>query len=309
VTLTETTTPPVVVNAATVSVPIYREVTAYSKVAEDASFTFNGIRYLSSDNKFEKARRVPAGTNRSDYSARALETVSQGLWLELKSTGHTAITVRHHVQGGTIKALEEIRDAMIPGLKADLDDIAWSMVTNFNAYQYAGYGIGGSANTTGVAFFNSLPFKSGAARFLNVTDAVTNDVGLIGAAMGKSGADGKAVYGKTSGEGSGSNAARMASLQTSKLLNNGSASMGDYYQAYLAKIGSESGRAALMYKTQKNLTEQIDAQRQSVMGVNIDEEMLDILMFNQAFNAMSRYATTVDEMLDRIINGFGIVGR
>ena len=37
--------------------------------------------------------------------------------------------------------------------------------------------------------------------------------------------------------------------------------------------------------------------------------MLDILMFNQAFNAMSRYATTIDEMLDRLINSFGLVGR
>jgi flagellar hook-associated protein 1 FlgK len=57
------------------------------------------------------------------------------------------------------------------------------------------------------------------------------------------------------------------------------------------------------------LTDQIDMQRQSVMGVNIDEEMLDILKFNQAFNAMSRYVTTIDEMLDRLINSFGLVGR
>ena len=85
--------------------------------------------------------------------------------------------------------------------------------------------------------------------------------------------------------------------------------MGSFYEAYLAKIGSEAGRAALMHKAQKNLTEQIDMQRQSVMGVNIDEEMLDILMFNQAFNAMARYITTIDEMLDKIINGMGIVGR
>jgi flagellar hook-associated protein 1 FlgK len=85
--------------------------------------------------------------------------------------------------------------------------------------------------------------------------------------------------------------------------------LGDFYEAYLSKIGSEAGRAALMYEAQKNLTEQINEQRLSVMGVNIDEEMLDILKFNQAFNAMSRYVTTIDEMLDRIINNFGLVGR
>ena len=45
------------------------------------------------------------------------------------------------------------------------------------------------------------------------------------------------------------------------------------------------------------------------MGVNIDEEMLDIVKFQQSFNAMSRYITTIDEMLDKIINGMGLVGR
>jgi flagellar hook-associated protein FlgK len=289
--------------------PIYREVTAYKKVAEDASFSFDGVNYLSADNKFNKARRIPSGTNRSDYSAKALEEVSEGIWLDLKGVGRTSIIVRHHVQGGEIKALEDIRDGLIPNLKADLDEIAWSLVTSFNAFQYAGYGIGDNQSATGVAFFDPLRFKSDSASLLKVFDMVKNDVSLIGAATGKLDANGKPAYGQSAGQGNGNNAARMASLKTAKLLNSGSASLGDFYEAYLAKIGSEAGRASLMYSAQKNLTQQIDEQRQSVMGVNIDEEMLDILMFNQAFNAMSRYATTIDEMLDRLINGFGIVGR
>ncbi|MDR2175055.1 MAG: flagellar hook-associated protein FlgK [Synergistaceae bacterium] len=287
----------------------YREVTAYSKVAEDASFTFDGVRYLSADNKFDKARRVPAGTNRTDYSAKTLETISEGIWLELKGTGQTAITVRHHVKGGALKALEEIRDGLIPGLKAEMDEIVWTMVNNFNAYQYAGYGIGDNIGTTGTAFFDPLRFKSDSASLMSVLDVVKGDVSLIGAAMGELDAEGKAVHGRSAGSGSGTNAIRMASLHTAKLLNSGSASLGDFYEAYLAKIGSNAGQAALMHKAQLNLTEQIDIQRQSVMGVNIDEEMLDILKFNQAFNAMSRYVTTIDEMLDRLINNFGIVGR
>jgi flagellar hook-associated protein 1 FlgK len=287
----------------------YREVTAYSKIAQDASFTFDGVRYLSADNKFDKARRVPAGANHTDYSASTFETVSEGIWLELKGVGQTAITVRHHVQDGAVKALEEIRDSLIPGLKAEMDEIVWTMVNNFNAYQYSGYGIGDNTGTTGTAFYDALRFKSDSASKMNVIEAIRNDVSLIGAATGELDADGKAVYGRSAGSGSGANAVRMASLYTAKLLNSGSASLGDYYEAYLAEIGSDAGQAALMYKAQLNLTEQIDAQRQSVMGVNIDEEMLDILKFNQAFNAMSRYVTTIDEMLDRIINNFGIVGR
>ncbi|GHT00469.1 hypothetical protein AGMMS50276_26310 [Synergistales bacterium] len=289
--------------------PVYREVSAYSKVAVDASFAFDNIRYLSSDNVFNKARRVPSGTNRNDYSAKALETVSEGMWFELKNVGQTTIKVLHHVKNGEIKALEEIRDGIIPDLQGQLNDIAYTLVKNFNAYQYSGYGVGDNKTTTGVAFFDPLGTSWKAAKLLDVNNAVENSVSLIGAAMGKSDGTGRAIYGTTAGAGDGANASRMGGLKTSKLLSDGSASFGEFYEAYLAKIGSEAGRASLMYKSQLNLVDQIDAQRQSVMGVNIDEEMLDILMFNTAFNAMARYVTTIDEMLDRLINSFGLVGR
>jgi len=280
---------------------IFREVTSYSRIAEDAHFTFNGVNYLSSDNKFHQARRIPAGNNRNDFSASRMETVSEGIFLELKGVGRTAITVRHHVTGGSVKALMDIRDGLLPQMKAELDEIVWNMVNHFNALQFSGYGIGNNITTTGVAFFNQLSFRSGAASMLRVNSAINDDISLIGAATG--------VNGVSLGSGDGTNAARMASLQTSRLLNNGTASLGEFYETFLARIGSEAGRASLMLRAQQTLTDQIDEQRQSIMGVNIDEEMLDMLMFNHAFNAMSRYATAVDEMLDRIINGFGTVGR
>ncbi len=289
--------------------PLYREVAAFSAVAEDASFSFDGARYLSSDNQFDKARRVPALGNSSDYSAKALSTVREGMRFNLKDVGSTAITVRHHVKGGAIKALEEARDGVLPGLVGTLDELAWELVTNLNAYQYSGYGVGENQETTGVAFFDPLRFKAGAASGLDVNEAVSAANSLIGAAMGKKDAAGRAVYGKSGGLGNGQNAARMSALKSVRLLENGSATLGGFYDAFLAKIGSEAGHAELMHKTQENITSQIDEQRQSVMGVNMDEELMDMMLLNKAFGAMARYATTVDEMLDRIINGFGLVGR
>ena len=43
--------------------------------------------------------------------------------------------------------------------------------------------------------------------------------------------------------------------------------------------------------------------------MNLDEELMDMIILNRAFGAMSRYINTYDEMLDKIINGFGLVGR
>ena len=291
----------------------YREV-AYipeSGIANDASFTLNNVRYLSSDNKFNKARRIPAtsGDSRERYSATSLSEVSEGMWLNLKSAGATTITVRHHIRDGSMKALEEIRDGIIPGMKDSLDDMAYGLVKHMNAYQYSGYGVGGDITTTGVAFFNALGTKANAAERLSVTDRVSADPSLIGAAMGKKNADGLAVSGMTGGSGDGTNASRMVGLNFNKILENHTLTVSGVYDGMLSQIGAEAASAKLMYTTQATVSAQIDSQRQACSGVNLDEELMDMIILNRAFGAMGRYINTYDEMLDRIINGFGLAGR
>ena len=291
----------------------FREV-AYipeSGVAEDASFSLNGVRWLSSDNKMNMARRIPAtsGNVRDRYKATELTEINPGMWLNLKNTGTTTIKVLHHIKDGTIKGLEEARDEMIPNLKSELDEMAYGLAKTLNAYQYSGYGVGSDSNTTGVAFFKSLAFMSGAAEKLSVTDKVFYDPSLIGAAMGSKDENGLAVSGKTAGTGDGSNASRMAGLNFAKVLENGTMSVSGIYDAMLSQIGTEAGHAKLMYTTQATVADQIDSQRQACSGVNLDEELMDIVILNRAFGAMSRYITTIDEMLNTIINGMGLVGR
>ena len=290
----------------------YREVTYIppTGVANDASFSLNGVRWLSSDNKFNMARRIPAesGDIHSRYKATELTEVNPGMWLNLKNTG-TTIHVLHHVKDGSIKGLEEARDEMIPNLKSELDEMAYGLVRTLNAYQYSGYGVASDGNTTGVAFFNNLAFKSGAAEKISVTDRVFYDPSLIGAAMGKKDGDGLAIYGKSGGSGDGSNAARMVNLNFDKVLENGTMSIGGIYDAMLSQIGTEAGHSKLMYTTEATVSDQINSQRQACSGVNLDEELMDIVILNRAFGAMSRYITAMDEMLNTIINGMGLVGR
>ena len=291
----------------------YREI-AYIPdfgIAQDASFSLNNVRYLSSDNMFSKARRIPAldGDSRERYSATALTEVSEGMRLNLKAAGVTTITVKHHITDGTIKALEEIRDGMIPSFKESLDEMAYGLAKHMNAYQYSGYGISTDITTTGVAFFNQLGTKAGAASRLSVTDKVSADPSLIGAAMGKKNADGLAVSGVSGGSGEGSNASRMVALNFDKIINNGTLSIGGVYDAMISDIGTKAGNAKLMYTTEYTVSDQINSQRQAVSGVNLDEELMNIIILNRGFGAMARYINTYDEMLNTIINGFGLAGR
>ncbi|MBR0202752.1 MAG: hypothetical protein IJQ56_00140, partial [Synergistaceae bacterium] len=290
----------------------YREV-AYipsTGIAEDASFSLNGVRYLSSDNMFKEARRIPSinTDGSSNYSATALSEVSDGMWFNLKNSGVTSVTVKHHVQGGSVKGLEEVRDGFIPNMKDALNEVAFNLAKNFNAYQYSGYGIASEINTTGKAFFTPLATKAGAAKALTVSDEISANISLIAAAMGKKDENGIASSGKSGGSGDGTNASRMVNLNWEKLVD-GTTTLSGVYDAMLTEIGAEAAHANLMYKTQQTVSDQIDSQRQAVSGVNLDEELMDIIILNRAFGAMSRYVTAIDEMLNTIINGFGLVGR
>lgn len=57
------------------------------------------------------------------------------------------------------------------------------------------------------------------------------------------------------------------------------------------------------------LRQSVDERKQSVSSVALDEEMTNMIKFQHAYNAAARNITVVDEMLDKIINGMGTVGR
>lgn len=55
-------------------------------------------------------------------------------------------------------------------------------------------------------------------------------------------------------------------------------------------------------------TQSLDSSRQSQAGVNIDEEMINMTSFQQAYSASARYMTSIDSMLDTLVNHTGLVG-
>ncbi|MBW7573342.1 flagellar hook-associated protein FlgK [Caproiciproducens faecalis] len=61
--------------------------------------------------------------------------------------------------------------------------------------------------------------------------------------------------------------------------------------------------------TYNSTLNEIDTQRTSISAVDVNEEGINLIMYNQALTASSRFMTTLDEALDTIINKMGIVGR
>lgn len=83
----------------------------------------------------------------------------------------------------------------------------------------------------------------------------------------------------------------------------------DFWRAVAAEVGVKAQEAERNYANQDTLVSQLDNKRQSVSGVSLDEEATDMIKYQHAFNAASRYITVVDEMLQTIIEKMGLAGR
>ena len=77
------------------------------------------------------------------------------------------------------------------------------------------------------------------------------------------------------------------------------------HRTLIAQIGTEKKEADRFETNAKMTVDSVEARRQSVMGVSIDEEMTDMLKYQHAYNAAARVITVMDEMLDKLINGTG----
>lgn len=64
-----------------------------------------------------------------------------------------------------------------------------------------------------------------------------------------------------------------------------------------------------MVENQETLVSQLELKRQATAGVSLDEEMMNMIRFQHAYNAAARYITTIDETIEVIVNRMGLVGR
>lgn len=87
------------------------------------------------------------------------------------------------------------------------------------------------------------------------------------------------------------------------------ATIGAQFSAIVGQLGVQSQEAARQTSNSEFLVEQVDTRRQSVSGVSLDEEMSNMIKFQHAYNASARFMTTYDELLDKLINSTGTVGR
>lgn len=191
-----------------------------------------------------------------------------------------------------------------PEMLDKLNRMTEAFAKEFNEVHKNGYSLGG-ASPSGLDFFE---FTTGnAAQSIKVNQAILDDSTKIAA-------------GKTSGaSGDNVNAQELAALRKKSFSEytslsaeekaNLNGSLDSYYSGMIGRLGVDSQSAKKDLNNSSILADSVDKNRQSVSAVSLDEEITNMIKFQQAFNASARNITVIDEMLDKIINGMGVVGR
>ena len=94
-----------------------------------------------------------------------------------------------------------------------------------------------------------------------------------------------------------------ADLQNDLLYDSGNANINSFFEASITAIAVDARANANRLEVEVAFVDDFDRRRQEVSGVNLDEEVTNLVQFQRAFEASARTLATVDRMLDTLING------
>lgn len=219
------------------------------------------------------------------------------------------------IRSGQVGGMLQLRDQEIQKSLNDLDDWTRSFAKVFNAIHNSGFDLYGNVDKDGnpvaeLDFFvipDDDVYPHLTAANIKVNGAIQEDVSLIRASS------------KPGHDGNGDTALELARLRYERVIDLGDVpsqgvvdskvTIADYFTSIIASLGVKTQEALKMSENQETLVGHLESLKDSVAGVSLDEEMANMIRYQHAYNAAARMMTTVDEMLDVVINRLGVVGR
>jgi len=211
------------------------------------------------------------------------------------------------ITSGEIGGYIQVRDELIPGYLKTLDDMASSIITSVNEVHAKGYDMNGN---TGENFFvplADLPVGP-VARVMSVY--ITNAAQI--AAAGDNGAGGSL------GIGDNNNAKLIALVGNGRILPAADnpnynpldpdsdpyirITLGEAYASLIYKVGSDQRNAKESGENQQRVIGQLMGQRNAESGVSLNEEAINLIKFQQAYQASSRFVTVLNSLSAEILN-------
>ena len=215
--------------------------------------------------------------------------------------GASLVDITADIGGGRLGGLLAVRDQILPGAIRSLDTLAYNLAATVNAQHQAGFDLSGTA---GADFFTD-PLAAGVA---DTAQTISLDAALT--------ADGIAAAGNAAGDpGDRQNALALANLR-----NAGQAlylpgdpappgpatgptrSVLEHTAATIADVGQQALIMNNASAEQERVLETLENRRDAVSGISVDEEVVELVRLQAAFQANARVIAQVQQMLDELVS-------
>jgi flagellar hook-associated protein 1 FlgK len=193
------------------------------------------------------------------------------------------VTITGEITAGKIGGWLQTRDTTIAGYQNDLDALAQALMDEVNTLHAAGYGLDG---TTGTDLFTGT-----GAVDMEINAAILNELDLLAASTTALGVPGNA-----------DNAIAISALRTSLTMSGGTTTFDDAANALVSQVGYDVQTTKANASHQADMMTYLENYRESVSGVSLDEEMVNLVKFQAAYDAGAKMISMVDEMLDSLMN-------
>ena len=227
--------------------------------------SFNGMAVVQGDKVFEMNLDTSGATPRVLYGDSSVEYNAPA------------------GDDGQLGAWLRMLNQTLPDTRQALDDIATALVTEVNALHSTGYGLDGA---TGRDFFDATALSAGSIRLS--TDVLADSQAI-------------AASGDPTAQGDNTIALDIASLRTQPVLNGGTETIETFATNLVADIGAGVQKASLQAVGQTAVLDHLAGMEQGVSGVSLDEEMTNLIQYQQAFAASARVLDTAQQMFDTLL--------
>ncbi|MBI4658803.1 MAG: flagellar hook-associated protein FlgK [Verrucomicrobia bacterium] len=184
---------------------------------------------------------------------------------------------------GTIRA----RDDEVATVSSDLDTLAGAVFDQVNAIHSPGFALDGTS--PGQPFFVYTGTGANPAAEIRLNSVLRNDPTKIQASeTGEAGDNGIAL--------------QLARLGNTPQAGLGNLTFNERYSQTIANLGQALSNTNNQAQDQDAINRMLLRQRDSLGGVSIDEEMANMIVFQRAFQASARMISTLDELLQSVIN-------
>ena len=196
--------------------------------------------------------------------------------------GGSAISVPGAFATGELAGLAQARDQYLPAAATALDTFAVALRDQVNAIQTDPAALDLDGNSTAAAPL----FGGTGAGDLNV---LITDPRQLAAALSAQPGDNQ-------------NALRLADLRTAPLAALGGVPFTGFLAAQQGQVGEAAAGAQDAAAARDGLHQQLANQRASLSGVNLNEELTNLIKFQRAFQAASKVISAVDATLQELLN-------